>query len=162
MEVPCIHVAGPSPGPWEMFSGYPPADKCLGAFAEEAQGSPLPAGGTLGALDGDSEIPFVCPRSLEALPISNHRDKILASVERNRVTCIQGETGCGKSSMVPYFIVCDAVSISAPNLACSVPYRHRVQRRSHRPRSSGKAGCFYVKRLAMAFFLKGKMHPDFD
>jgi hypothetical protein len=95
-----------------MFSGYPPADKPVEAFAEEIQGSPLPTGGTLGALESESEIPFVCPRTLEALPISNHREKILGSIERNRVTCILGETGCGKSSMVPYFIVGDAVSIS--------------------------------------------------
>jgi len=38
---------------------------------------------------------------LETLPIHEHRDRILSCIDNNQVTCIQGETGCGKSSMVP-------------------------------------------------------------
>ena len=54
-------------------------------------------------------VEAVCRKSLESLPISSHREKILHSIGANRMTCIQGETGCGKSSMVPMFIVEDAV-----------------------------------------------------
>ncbi len=105
-----------------MFSGFPPADKCLEA-PEESQGFSFPCipPGTMASGDGnEGEIPYVCPRSLEVLPISNHRDKILGSIDRNRVTCIQGETGCGKSSMVPHFIVEEAVG--SPFLHGALPH----------------------------------------
>lgn len=39
------------------------------------------------------------------LPIDEYRDKILSSIKDNRVTIIQGETGCGKSSRVPVMIL---------------------------------------------------------
>ena len=41
----------------------------------------------------------------ERLPIMDHREAIVAAVAARAVTCIQGETGCGKSSMVPQFLV---------------------------------------------------------
>ena len=41
------------------------------------------------------------------LPIDSHRDFIMKSIQENRVTIIQGETGCGKSSRVPVFILED-------------------------------------------------------
>ena len=40
-----------------------------------------------------------------ALPIEAHRERIVAQIRQQRVTCIEGETGCGKSSMVPVFLV---------------------------------------------------------
>lgn len=48
-------------------------------------------------------------RLYEELPISAHRAQILSSIRKERVVCIQGETGCGKSSMVPIFITEEAV-----------------------------------------------------
>ena len=41
------------------------------------------------------------------LPIEEFRDEIISSIRNNTVTSIQGETGCGKSSMVPHFILED-------------------------------------------------------
>eukprot|EP00117_Sycon_ciliatum_P008010 scpid5141/ scgid5515/ Probable ATP-dependent RNA helicase spindle-E len=41
------------------------------------------------------------------LPIAQHREKILAQIRRERITCIQGETGCGKSTSVPLYIFQD-------------------------------------------------------
>eukprot|EP00957_Ditylum_brightwellii_P133326 10165547-Ditylum_brightwellii.AAC.1 len=38
------------------------------------------------------------PPSLNELPINVHKDIILKSVQNNRVTIIQGERRCGKSS----------------------------------------------------------------
>ena len=35
------------------------------------------------------------------LPIEEHREMLLHRIRNNQITCIQGETGCGKSSMVP-------------------------------------------------------------
>ena len=46
------------------------------------------------------------PRPLrEKLPICEHQETIIQYIANHRVTCIQGETGCGKSSMVPQFVL---------------------------------------------------------
>jgi hypothetical protein len=42
------------------------------------------------------------------LPVHDHQQKIVDAVFSQRVTCIQGETGCGKSSMVPVFVLEEA------------------------------------------------------
>ncbi len=44
----------------------------------------------------------------ERLPIDSHRERILESIARDRVTIIHGETGCGKSSRLPQFLVDEA------------------------------------------------------
>ncbi|CAE8620502.1 unnamed protein product, partial [Polarella glacialis] len=44
------------------------------------------------------------------LPIDEFREQILRHVRENRVTHIQGETGCGKSTRLPQFILEDANS----------------------------------------------------
>eukprot|EP00760_Papus_ankaliazontas_P023504 PhM_4_TR205/c0_g1_i1/m.95642/K18408/TDRD9; ATP-dependent RNA helicase TDRD9 len=43
-----------------------------------------------------------------ALPIEPHIPSILESLHTNDVICIRGGTGCGKSSMVPFSIYCEA------------------------------------------------------
>lgn len=40
----------------------------------------------------------------EVMPIDEHRDEIVRTIRERRVTCIQGETGCGKSSRVPQYV----------------------------------------------------------
>ena len=47
------------------------------------------------------------PPPASALPIAQFRDRITEHVRRHRVTCIQGETGCGKSTNVPLFLLDD-------------------------------------------------------
>lgn len=39
------------------------------------------------------------------LPIDDHKEKILHAIKTQRVTIIQGQTGCGKSSKVPCFLL---------------------------------------------------------
>ena len=41
----------------------------------------------------------------DALPVDDHEGAILESVARHRVTIIQGGTGSGKSSRVPYMLM---------------------------------------------------------
>jgi HrpA-like RNA helicase len=48
-------------------------------------------------------IPAVIERPF--LPIDEHEETILDTIQANRVTIIHGETGCGKSSRVPVMIL---------------------------------------------------------
>ncbi|KAL7579290.1 hypothetical protein ACA910_013970 [Epithemia clementina (nom. ined.)] len=41
----------------------------------------------------------------QRLPIDDHEEMILESIAKNRVTIIQGETGCGKSSRIPVMVL---------------------------------------------------------
>ena len=49
--------------------------------------------------------PFVYIISGKQLPIDSHKWNILERIRKNQVTCIHGETGCGKSTRVPEFIL---------------------------------------------------------
>lgn len=44
----------------------------------------------------------------EVLPIDQYREVILKRIEEDRVTIIHGETGCGKSSRIPLFLLDEA------------------------------------------------------
>lgn len=46
---------------------------------------------------------------METLPVFQHRHEILANVASNQITIIQGETGCGKSTSVPQFLLDDSL-----------------------------------------------------
>ena len=50
------------------------------------------------------------------LPISAHRRKLLELIEKNNVVCVEGETGCGKSTRVPQYILEHSLSQSPPQL----------------------------------------------
>jgi HrpA-like RNA helicase len=71
-----------------------------------------------------------------SLPIDDFRNEILRSIETNRITCITGETGCGKSSMVPQFIVADSagrgqrvhVIMTQPRRVAAVTLARRISR----------------------------------
>lgn len=49
------------------------------------------------------------------LPIMEHRSKILELVRQHTIVCIEGETGCGKSTKVPQFILDDMQSQTPPS-----------------------------------------------
>eukprot|EP00960_Hanusia_phi_P077982 768764-Hanusia_phi.AAC.2 len=69
-----------------------------------------------------------------SLPILQFKDTILSEINNHTVTCIQGETGCGKSSMVPQFILEDGrerrqrvnVIVSQPRRLAAVSLARRV------------------------------------
>ena len=47
-------------------------------------------------------------KSIEAsksLPIAKHKSTIIQKLERNRVLIISGDTGCGKTTQVPKFLL---------------------------------------------------------
>ena len=45
------------------------------------------------------------PAQKKNLPISKNRDHILYLLEKHQVVLIVGETGCGKSTQIPQFLV---------------------------------------------------------
>ncbi|KAK9503325.1 hypothetical protein O3M35_011924 [Rhynocoris fuscipes] len=53
------------------------------------------------------------------LPVSQFRDEIVNSVKENRVTIIAGDTGCGKSTQVPRFLLESGFN----RIACTQPRR---------------------------------------
>jgi ABC-type glutathione transport system ATPase component len=62
----------------------------------------------------------------QRLPIWDIRDEILLAVEQSQVVCIAGETGCGKSTQVPQFLLdnmLDQVKGARCNIVCTQPRR---------------------------------------
>ena len=45
------------------------------------------------------------PRPGVELPVDAHRERVLSEVEASRVVVIAGETGCGKTTRVPRFLL---------------------------------------------------------
>ncbi|KAL3795161.1 hypothetical protein HJC23_007389 [Cyclotella cryptica] len=92
------------------------------AFVEEATAElPLIREGT-----GEAGGPLV-------LPIDVHKDEILNTVKTQRVTIIHGETGCGKSSRVPCFLLrADAPepSLAAPEVKIMISQPRRIAAKS--------------------------------
>ena len=71
------------------------------------------------------------------LPVTEHRQEILDLISRHQVVCIEGETGCGKSSQVPQFILgaskkCKILA-SQPNLLAARKLAERVSEERHEP-----------------------------
>ncbi|KAJ4968840.1 hypothetical protein NE237_015541 [Protea cynaroides] len=57
-----------------------------------------------------------------SLPIMALRDKIVEKIQENRVTLIVGDTGCGKSSQVPQFLLDEGIQ----PILCTQPRRFAV------------------------------------
>merc|ERR1719353_2632199 len=77
-------------------------------FVQWAPRRPPEEDANLPTMDGDT------------LPIDQHKDRILKHMHAHRVTCIQGETGCGKSTRVPMFIYEDWAARGDPNVPLKI------------------------------------------
>uniref|UniRef100_K3WUP4 RNA helicase n=1 Tax=Globisporangium ultimum (strain ATCC 200006 / CBS 805.95 / DAOM BR144) TaxID=431595 RepID=K3WUP4_GLOUD len=61
-----------------------------------------------------------------SLPVYSYRDQILEYVASNQVTVISGDTGCGKSTQIPQFLLDDAIAngtIDQTRIICTQPRR---------------------------------------
>lgn len=73
----------------------------------------------------------VSEEARKELPIDEYRDEILSSIKDNRVTIIQGETGCGKSSRVPVMILeSPPPDASFPNVKMFICQPRRIAAKS--------------------------------
>jgi HrpA-like RNA helicase len=76
------------------------------------QGGPsavVPNGGVAIKLRGNTgSVSIQSSSAAKPLPITEFLDQILDAIRSHRVVCIQGETGCGKSSMIPLQLLEDA------------------------------------------------------
>ncbi|KAJ7706044.1 P-loop containing nucleoside triphosphate hydrolase protein [Mycena rosella] len=58
------------------------------------------------------------------LPIAEYRDEIIETLENSQVLVLSGETGCGKSTQVPAFILEDQLTRGKPcKIYCTEPRR---------------------------------------
>uniref|UniRef100_A0A8C8VQS8 DExH-box helicase 34 n=1 Tax=Pelusios castaneus TaxID=367368 RepID=A0A8C8VQS8_9SAUR len=58
-------------------------------------------------------------RERVALPITQYRDRLLRAVAQNQVVVVAGDTGCGKSTQVPQYLLAAGYS----HVACTQPRR---------------------------------------
>ena len=65
-------------------------------------------------------------RARSSLPVHAHRAAILSAVQQHQVTLVCGETGCGKTTQVPQFILEEAAALrclSSVRIICTQPRR---------------------------------------
>ncbi|KAH7883709.1 P-loop containing nucleoside triphosphate hydrolase protein [Phlebopus sp. FC_14] len=68
-----------------------------------------------------------------SLPIARYRDEIIATLESSQVLVLCGETGCGKSTQVPSFILEDQLSRGKQcKIYCTEPRRISAVSLAHR------------------------------
>ncbi|KAF4746481.1 hypothetical protein FOZ62_010867, partial [Perkinsus olseni] len=69
--------------------------------------------------------------ALDHLPIDDHRPTIMDRIRKQTVTLIHGDTGCGKSSRVPQFIIeADPnakIVVTQPRRLAAITLAHRVR-----------------------------------
>jgi len=74
----------------------------------------------------DSPRAVACARARARLPAAARRDAFLAAVAANQVTVVSGETGCGKTTQCPQFVLERALAegrASATRVVCTQPRR---------------------------------------
>eukprot|EP00966_Prymnesium_polylepis_P179004 4144520-Prymnesium_polylepis.1 len=85
-----------------------------------------------GAKSTGSRVPRVPPAAAshphraqrESLPAFEHRASVLAAINGSQVVVIEGETGCGKSTQVPQYVLEDAAARGVPcSIVCTQPRR---------------------------------------
>lgn len=65
-----------------------------------------------------------CARTREALPVFGYREQLLEAIRNNQVVVIEGETGCGKTTQVPHYVVEEAAALGLPcSVVCTQPRR---------------------------------------
>ena len=72
----------------------------------------------------DSADRAAMQRQRDALPAALYNDAICAAVARNQVVIVEGETGCGKTTQVPQFLLDEAAASGQRcSIVCTQPRR---------------------------------------
>ena len=104
-------------------------DECQEGSTEE-QGTGDSAAASQSEVEDEKSKPPVAWEG-EDLPIMEHCKAILELIAGHQVVCIEGETGCGKSSQVPQFILKhfhnSTVLVSQPNYLAAKKLAERVR-----------------------------------
>uniref|UniRef100_A0A8C9VL96 ATP-dependent RNA helicase DHX29 n=1 Tax=Scleropages formosus TaxID=113540 RepID=A0A8C9VL96_SCLFO len=82
-------------------------------------------------------------REREQLPVFQHRERLLEVVRRHRVVVVAGETGSGKSTQIPQFILEDLLAQGPDGQSCNivVTQPRRISAMSLAERVSQELGC---------------------
>ncbi|CAD7930005.1 unnamed protein product [Amoebophrya sp. A25] len=83
----------------------------------------LSGGQGQGAPTRRADAPPISEASMK-MPTYEKKDMILSAIRRNKVTVISGDTGCGKSTLIPQ-LVCDAINLVPDDkvVVCTQPRR---------------------------------------
>eukprot|EP00435_Cladocopium_sp_Y103_P046387 s97_g13.t1 len=75
-------------------------------------------------------LPVSAPTEGKGLPIEEHKEKLEAALMTNRVVCVHGETGSGKSTQVPQYILTlfpeAQIAVTQPRRMAAVNLAKRV------------------------------------
>merc|ERR1719421_1104381 len=96
--------------------------KVGGGAKESGNWSSMGSGATVGRTRRDA-APEISEAS-QRLPTYEKKDWVIAGIRHNRVTVISGDTGCGKSTLIPQ-LVCDAENLVPDDkvVVCTQPRR---------------------------------------
>ncbi|XP_061119736.1 ATP-dependent RNA helicase DHX29 [Conger conger] len=144
---------GPQDGPQEgPQAGDEPEDSWENLLSQEDEGpgpEAAPAGGGWEAsrslllkLRG-SPLAQRLLQERQQLPVFQHRHRVLEAVKRHRVVVVAGETGSGKSTQIPQFILEDLLAGEPRAQPCSVVVTQprRISAMSLATRVSQELGC---------------------
>ena len=65
---------------------------------------------------------YLLPETAQRLPASRRIDRIKEAIEKHRVVCVLGDTGCGKSTVIP-FALANGVGDKPVRILCTQPRR---------------------------------------
>uniref|UniRef100_W5LHS4 RNA helicase n=1 Tax=Astyanax mexicanus TaxID=7994 RepID=W5LHS4_ASTMX len=122
-QVPPLHLYTDTPQPaepedsWESLAGPDDAQEVQSSLREvrqweEARSLYLSRRGSALALKLRSER--------EQLPVFQHRGRVLETLRRHRVVVVAGETGSGKSTQIPQFILEDLLTGEKEARPCNI------------------------------------------
>lgn len=84
------------------------------------------------ALNGNFSLLLNLEMSTKTLPIQEHREKLLESVQSSQCVVITGETGCGKTTQFPQYLYKGGlagdggIAVTQPRRVAAISVAHRV------------------------------------
>ena len=86
-------------------------------------------------------------RDKQNLPIFKEKDNIISSVNQNVVTVIIGDTGCGKSTQVPQYLISagwDHIVCTQPRRLSTISLSERVSKEMYCEETGDVGSCLFT------------------